>query len=164
MSSDYRSGMSSLPPPPVTPPAKPIWKRGWFWVGLVLVLGGIGTLVGDTDNNASKESAANASPSQAACPQVAQGWVQQLGMPSGTYVYADAGTASNGRPAWVVQKDDGAVWATDVDPSIKPSSGGLLVPMNDQARQDSDSGVDLTRTQVAGLFPDASVESVSACG
>jgi hypothetical protein len=36
--------------------------------------------------------------------------------------------------------------------------------MNDLARRDSDSGVDLTDTQVAGLFPEASVEFVSACG
>jgi hypothetical protein len=84
-------------------------------------------------------------------------------MPSGTYVYADAGTASNGKPAWVVKKDDGAIWATDVDPSMEPSSG-LLVPLNDQARQDSDSGVDLTDETIAGLFPDASVDAVANCG
>jgi hypothetical protein len=56
-----------------------------------------------------------------------------------------------------------AVWATDVDPSAAPS-GGLLVPLNDQARQDSDSGVDLSDEAIAGLFPDASVEAVSDCG
>jgi hypothetical protein len=28
---------------------------------------------------------------------------------------------------------DGAVWATDVDPSKKPTSGGLIAPLNAQA-------------------------------
>lgn len=67
-------------------------------------------------------------------------------------------------PAWVVKKDDGAIWATDVDPSTEPSSGGLLVPLNDQAHQDSDAVVDLPDETIAGLFPDASVDVVADCG
>jgi hypothetical protein len=78
-------------------------------------------------------------------------------MPSGTYVYASAGTASNGHTAWVVQNDDGAVWATDVDPSTTPGSGGLIVPLNDQARKDSKIGANLSDTAVSNLFPGASL-------
>jgi len=97
------------------------------------------------------------------CSTVAQGWVDDLDMPSGTYVYVEAGTASNGHSAWVVREDDGAVWATDVDPSTTPSSGGLIVPLNAQARQDSDTGVDLPASAIANLFPDASEAAVSGC-
>jgi hypothetical protein len=85
-------------------------------------------------------------------------------MPSdSSYVAARAGTASNGHEAWVVKNDGGAVWATDADPSTTPSSGGLVAPLNEQARQASDAGADLSEDSVAGLFPDASVDDVSSC-
>jgi hypothetical protein len=41
---------------------------------------------------------------------------EEFGMPSGGYVFHEAGIASNEHGAWVVKKDDGAIWATDVDP------------------------------------------------
>jgi hypothetical protein len=55
------------------------------------------------------------------------------------------------------------VQSTDVDLSTPPSSGGLVVPLNERARQDSIAGVDLSDETIAGLFPDASVDAVSDC-
>ena len=150
----------ALPPPPgAEPPSRPpapIWKRWWFWLAVILVLAVIGSAIGGDDGDED---------SGGRCPKASPAWAKQLDMPSGAYVYADAGTASNGMEAWVVgKKDDGAVWATDVDPSTTPSSGGLLVPLNEQARQDSIAGVDLSDEAIAGLFPNASVDAVSDCG
>jgi hypothetical protein len=141
------------------PPHRSFWKRpigiAVIVVAAIAVIGGIGSAL--QERGSSVEGGGS-------CPQAPPAWADQLSMPSGTYVYADAGTASNGMPAWVVKKDDGAIWATDVDPSTEPSSGGLIVPLNDQARQDSDTGVDLTDEAIAGLFPDASVGAVGDCG
>ena len=94
-----------------------------------------------------------ATPSGTGCSPVVEEWVKQLDMPSGSYVFVEAGSASNGHPAWIVFKEDGAAWATDVDPSTKPSSGGLIVPINDKARSESDVGVGLSQAQITNLFP-----------
>jgi hypothetical protein len=131
----------------------------------------IGAIVGpDESSRKSTESipsppgASSSAGAQGACPEVAQGWISQLDMPSGTYVYVDARTRNNGLRAWAVQKDDGGTWATDVDPSTSPSSGGLIVPLNDQARQDSQLGVDLSDATIANLFPGAPPGNLSLCG
>jgi hypothetical protein len=84
-------------------------------------------------------------------------------MPSGGYVFHEAGTASNGHAAWVVKKDDGAIWATDVDPSTSPTTGGLVFPLNAKARTDADVGADVSETAVSNMFPAASVGAVSGC-
>ena len=103
------------------------------------------TLVGSASSPATS--------SEPGCSQVVQAWVKQLGMPSGSYVFVEAGTASNDHPAWIVLKEDGAAWATDVDPSTKPSSGGLIVPVNDKARSESNVGAGLSQAQITNLFP-----------
>jgi hypothetical protein len=153
-----------MPPPPK--PQPPAARKGFnptlpVTLGIiaasVIVLGGISYL-SDRNPGSGDEDGANG------CPQVATAWVEQYDMPSGTYVYADAGTASNGHASWVVKKDDGAVWATDVDPSTTPGGAAIIVPLNDQARQDSTAGVDLSDEVIAGLFPDASVDAVTDCG
>jgi hypothetical protein len=141
--------------PPQEQPPTPVWKRWWSWLAVVLVLVAIGIAVGGSSGDEERGSG---------CLQASAAWADQLDMSSGAYVYADAGTASNGMEAWVVKKDDGAIWATDVDPSTPPSSGGLVVPLNEQARQDSIAGVDLSDEAIAGLFPDASVDAVADCG
>jgi hypothetical protein len=94
-----------------------------------------------------------ATSSEAGCSPVVEEWVKQLDMPSGSYVFVEVGTASNGHPAWIVLKEDGAAWATDVDPSTKPSSGGLIVPINDKARSESNIGAGLSQDQITNLFP-----------
>jgi hypothetical protein len=143
------------------PPRRSFWKRpigiAVMVVAALAVIGGIGSALQEGIGGSDEDG-------DGGCSQAAPAWAEQLSMPSGTYVYADAGAASNGMPARVVKKDDGAVWATDVDPSTEPSSGGLIVPLNDQARQDSEVGVDLNDETIAGLFPDASVDTVSDCG
>jgi hypothetical protein len=83
-------------------------------------------------------------------------------LPSGGYVFHEAGTASNGQRAWVVKKDDGAIWATDVDPSTSPQTG-LVFPLNTKARADADVGADVSETAVSNMFPAASVGTVSHC-
>ena len=62
----------------------------------------------------------------AQCATVPDGWVEQMNLPAGASFWAPAGTASNGHDAWVVGKDDGAAWATDVDPSTTPKE---VVPL-----------------------------------
>jgi hypothetical protein len=106
---------------------------------------------------------ATGSPVSSDCAQADPGWAKQLDMPSGSYVYVAAGTASNGHDAWVIAKNDGAVWATDVDPSSTPKSGGLIVPLNDKARGDAAVGKSLSAEAIANLFPEASAEALSAC-
>lgn len=150
-----------LPPsPPPTPPHRSFWKRPIGIAVIVVVAFAVISGIG----SALQEGGGGSDEDGGGCSETAPGWAEQLSLPPGTYVYADAGAAMNGMPAWVVRKDDGAIWATDVDPSSEPSSGGLLVPLNDQARQDSEAGVDLTDETIAGLFPDASVDVVADCG
>jgi hypothetical protein len=76
-----------------------------------------------------------------------------MSLPGGTYFWTNAGTASNGHSAFMIVRDDGAVWATDVDPSVTPQGGGLLVPLNEQARGESDAGADLSDAAIGRLFP-----------
>jgi hypothetical protein len=59
---------------------------------------------------------------------------EEFGMPSGGYVFHEAGIASNEHGAWVVKKDDGAIWATDVDPSTSPTTGGPCLPAECQSQ------------------------------
>jgi hypothetical protein len=144
---------------PPTAPREPSGSLGWVARNRILVLAVGGTLavalivygvVGSTGGGET-------------CSQVAQGWVSSMQMPPGQYVYSDAGTTLTGRTAWVVKKDDGAMWATDINPALTPSEGGLVVPLNDQARAESDSGAALPSSQVADLFPGASASSVGGC-
>jgi hypothetical protein len=39
------------------------------------------------------------------------------------------------------------------DPSTKPGSVGLIVPLNDKARTESDIGAGLSQAQITNLFP-----------
>lgn len=47
---------------------------------------------------------------------------------------------ANGAAAWYVATSTGGLWVTSVPPDT--GDGGLTVPLNDQARTESDVGVD----------------------
>jgi hypothetical protein len=151
-------------PPPDTdlrpPPRAPNRRKARLWIGVlgalaILVVAG-GILVSNLSGNKTTK-----------CRPVAQGWVEQLDMPAGSYVYAEAGTTATSLAfpfstrAWTVTKvDDGAVWATDMNPSRPPTGGAFVEPLNDQARQDSDAGfAEWSEEDVRNFFPDASADA-----
>ena len=54
---DLRPPPAPSPTPP-TPVGRPIWKRGWFWIGVFVVLAAIGTAIEGSDGDNAAPTAA----------------------------------------------------------------------------------------------------------
>jgi hypothetical protein len=98
-----------MPPAPGQPTKKPVWKRWWFWVAVVLVIGGIGSALGGTEPQSDKaaappapETAAPASPS-AANSEPSPSKAQESPEPSPTKAESLSRTFEDG--TWVVGAD-----------------------------------------------------------
>lgn len=164
--------MSSLPPPPQppTPSARPVWRRWWFWVGVVVVLAAIGSAVGNSDGDSSDEVIA-----ELYCSQPAAAWLDTLHSafykkyrdePITASANVEAET-SEGRAYYVAVVIDGvsgaAVFGTS-DPPLK-SNPGLIAAANPAAVQLSDLGADIREGSPAGtlLLDDDGIAAAESC-
>lgn len=147
-----------MPPPPqaLEPAPAPIWKRLWFWVIVVMVVGawaGAATIRMSSDGGASMSSDGGAS---ADCLRPARAWLETLqtsfdrkyrsvAITSSAYVHADT---SEGTAYYVVVSVEGfsgvAVFGTS-DPPLQ-ADATLITAANSAAGQLFDGSWTRTRS------------------
>jgi hypothetical protein len=155
--------------PPPSPPSRPIWKRWWFWVGVVVVIGAVGSAVGGgTSETGDGETTLQ-------CVQPSTAWLDTLQsafyqefrsepITSSWYVEADTSEGTAYYVAVTVEGVSGvAVFGTSDPP--RQADPGLIAGANATAHQLSDLGIDIPEDSSAGalLLDDDATSAAESC-
>ncbi len=148
-----RSGTGELGPGPLAP-VESISR--WRMAIAILVAAGIVTGCGGSTKDALKPTttaAATTSPAEATttpvvpadCEKATENFARALGISEGSVVREDIaigpGIASKGHVSFIAASN-GAAWVTTSDATAE-YDGGIILPLNDQARATSEWGVGL---------------------
>ncbi len=103
-----------------------------------------------------------ASDSSAECLPVGPSLLSQLGVPEAAAVEAGVPLGNSeitgSEEAWYVSTATGSTWVTSINPAEDQS--GIIVPLNDAARTESEAGVDVSAG--APIYGDTDVDSPAA--